>query len=84
MVKLPKIVELILLNRTILQSGFEGFVMIGGPDPSLPGGAIHLLMYVNFLAGVSPQLTDDVDFILGRKGTRRIFASGTRISTKLS
>ncbi len=83
-VKLPKIVELMLLNWTIVQSGFEGFILIGGPDPSSPGGAIHPLMYVNFLAGVSPRLTDDVDFISGRKGSCRISASGTRISTKWS
>ncbi|PBK58439.1 hypothetical protein ARMSODRAFT_983852 [Armillaria solidipes] len=44
-IKLPKIMELMLLNRTILQSGFEGFVLIGGPDPSLPGGAIHPLIF---------------------------------------
>ncbi|PBK59170.1 hypothetical protein ARMSODRAFT_983263 [Armillaria solidipes] len=44
-VKLPKIVELMLLNRTVVQSGFEGFVLIGGPDPSLPGGAIHPLIF---------------------------------------
>ncbi|PBK88802.1 hypothetical protein ARMGADRAFT_1033783 [Armillaria gallica] len=43
-VKLPKIVKLMLLNQTVLQSRFEGFVLIGGPDPSLPGGAIHSLI----------------------------------------